>query len=394
MYVVVITSVFTALAIVCVALRLYTRFYLLKAPGLDDLIITAALFCAVTSYAFIVLERKHGLGIPTTEISTHEYQLQLYWLWLSVPFYNLSMILAKISALTLFARLFHPRSFLIVTYFLIAFLTLTGLWTTLSGFIYCIPIHDFWNPSAKVRKANCLPDGPVWFTNAGIQTVTDMVIVVLPLPLLWKLHLPRRQKWGILIVFSLGICIVGTSAGRLFQLSIMVGGGDFTQANAQAALWSSLEANISIICICLPPLHPLLSKVFSFFFLPQPVHSSSSKRPSNKSKMAETAHGDGDIWCNQLFNPATASYSASISKADTNELEEDTEEGIRVVRELRLQSDSVPQSANGPPLDLEMGTRSMRGSVAHENPRLTLSAERDFGDFEFPDYKENMNAPI
>lgn len=45
MYVVVITSVFTGLALLVVALRLYTRIYMVKAPGLDDLIISCALVC-------------------------------------------------------------------------------------------------------------------------------------------------------------------------------------------------------------------------------------------------------------------------------------------------------------------------------------------------------------
>ncbi|KAJ5372549.1 hypothetical protein N7517_004555 [Penicillium concentricum] len=442
MYVEIVTSIFTGLAALTVALRLYTRFRMVKAAGLDDLIISFALACDVTFYIFILLgkwsipampyqpahisnnssiERKYGLGIPTTELSTEKYQCQLYWLWLSVPFYNMTMILAKISALTLFTRVFHPRPFLIITYILMAFLALFGLWTTLSGFVYCVPVHDFWNPSQEVRKKHCLPDAPTWFTNAGIQTFTDLMIVAMPMPLLWKLQLPKRQKWGILVVFSLGICIVATSAGRLYQLNIMVSGGDFTEANAQAALWSSLEANISIICICLPPLHPLLSRIFSYFFLPRPVRSSASKRRlSTKAEMTETLHRDDGIWCNDLFNPTPASYSASISKVDTNDAEE-TEEGIRVVRELRLHSDSVPPSIpsstippsipslppsippstippsipsmNGPHPDLERGERG-RGSIAHENPHVTLSTEQDFGDFEFPDYKDKMNSPV
>lgn len=54
MYVVIVTSVFTGLALYVVALRLYTRFYLVKAPGLDDLIIFCALVC--TSICFVYHE--------------------------------------------------------------------------------------------------------------------------------------------------------------------------------------------------------------------------------------------------------------------------------------------------------------------------------------------------
>lgn len=117
----------------------------------------------------------------------------------------MTMIFAKLSALILYARLFRPRTFLIVNYISMGFLVIAGLWTILSGFFFCVPVHAFWDPSEEVRLDKCLPVVPVWFTNAALQTSTDLLILVLPLPLLWKLQLPKRQKWGILVVFSLGI---------------------------------------------------------------------------------------------------------------------------------------------------------------------------------------------
>ncbi|KAJ9487648.1 hypothetical protein VN97_g5668 [Penicillium thymicola] len=394
MYVVVVTSAFMGLAALTVALRLYTRVYVVKAPGLDDLIILGALLVDLAFFAFILLEREYGIGVPASELSVDEIERQLFWLWLSVPFYNMTMILAKFSALTLYIRLFRPRPFLLTTYILMGCLVIIGLWTTLSGFFFCIPVHTFWSASAEVRNTKCLPAAPVWFTNAALQTITDLVILVLPMPLLWKLQLPKRQKWGILVVFGLGIIIVATSCARMYPLSIMV------VANAQAALWSFLEANVSIICICLPPLHPLLSRVFSFFFLPQPVHSRASKVHSNRTQMSEPLRRDDSIWCNELFSPGPGSYSASISKVDTNEDEHENEEGIRVKRELRMQSDTLhtpilrPHSARSLRFDIEMGEGVTRSKTAHAKPCSNPSAERDLGDFEFPDYNERMNAPI
>jgi hypothetical protein len=85
------------------------------------------------------------------------------------------------------------------------FLVVAGLWMTLSGFLFCAPVHYFWDVSGKVRSDHCLPEGPVWFTNAGIQIATDIIILILPMPLLWKLQMPRRQKYGVVAVFGLGI---------------------------------------------------------------------------------------------------------------------------------------------------------------------------------------------
>lgn len=85
------------------------------------------------------------------------------------------------------------------------FLVIAGLWMTLSGFIFCVPIHSFWDLSRSTRNQHCLPAGPVWFTNAGIQIATDLVILAFPMPLLWKLQIPKKQKWGIILIFGLGV---------------------------------------------------------------------------------------------------------------------------------------------------------------------------------------------
>jgi hypothetical protein len=45
----------------------------------------------------------------------------------------------------------------------------------------------------------------VWYANAVMQIFTDVVILILPMPLLSKLHLPRRQKVGMMLVFGVGV---------------------------------------------------------------------------------------------------------------------------------------------------------------------------------------------
>lgn len=83
-----------------------------------------------------------------------------------------------------------------------ALLIVAGLWMVISGFLFCIPVHAFWSVH---HKDHCLPEGPVWYANAAMQIFTDLVILILPMPLLSKLHLPRRQKVGTMLVFGVGI---------------------------------------------------------------------------------------------------------------------------------------------------------------------------------------------
>lgn len=336
---------------------------------------------------------------------------RIQYLWLSIPFYNLSLILSKLSALALFTRIFRHRTFLIAAYITMASLIISGLWMVISGFVFCIPVSDFWTLSRTAHARNCLPEGPVWYSNAAIQILTDIVILILPMPLLSKLHLPYKQKAGIILVFCVGVFVIATGSARLYELSTMLRGRDFTKANAEAAVWSSLEANVSIICACLPPLQPLISRIFSFCFRPQPLHSShGSRNHSNTTQLTPTTHHssrkpsvfdhtigpDGGVFHNDFFYAGPGSYSASIAKMGSDQAKEDQqqdEDGIRVVRELRMESDCVePVSPVGLQVgDAELGERSSGGS---ENKLWKTSIEWDLGDFEFPDYKDRMNCPV
>ncbi|KAJ5725855.1 uncharacterized protein N7483_007212 [Penicillium malachiteum] len=410
MRVVIISTIFTGLATLFVALRLWTRFKLVHSPGYDDILIVGSLLSCYAFFAFILVERSHGLGVNIADLSPEVIEDQMRYLWLSVPFYNLSLILSKLSALFLYIRIFRGRGFLLATYITMACLIAAGLWMVISGFVFCVPINDFWELHRNDQASHCLPEGPVWYSNAAMQIVSDIVIMILPMPVLSKLQLPLKQKAGIMLVFGLGVFVIATSSARLYELSTMVSGRDFTEKNAEAAVWSSLEANVSIICACMPPLHPLLSRLFALCFRPIPLHSSpASKAHSNTTCLTETRkpsiydhHGvigpDGGIFFNDFFYAGPGSYMASVAKLENErEREKDceNENGIRVVRELRMESDSVPFPNGGflttdyynhgghhdlKERDIEMG-RIGEGSGSSGKGTANPSIEWDLGGF-------------
>jgi hypothetical protein len=44
----------------------------------------------------------------------------------------------------------------------------------------------------------------LWFTNAGLNIVTDFSLWILPMPIIYKLHLPKKQKLILGCIMSLG----------------------------------------------------------------------------------------------------------------------------------------------------------------------------------------------
>ncbi len=54
-------------------------------------------------------------------------------------------------------------------------------------------------------EGHCINNGHFWYTNASFNIATDLIILILPMPLVYRLQIPRMQKVGLALVFALGI---------------------------------------------------------------------------------------------------------------------------------------------------------------------------------------------
>ncbi|KAL4780330.1 hypothetical protein BJX76DRAFT_364388 [Aspergillus varians] len=258
MQVVVIASCFSAISTCLVLLRLFTRFYLINHPGIDDYTITIALLFVWCSYAFVVQEVNHGLGKPRAILSEEDFKLQLKSLWLSIPFYNMSLTLIKAAIVFLYLRVFPTPKFVLAARIVIGVIVTYGLWTLLSSFLNCLPVKSFWDQDVT---GSCIPRTFLWYFNAAMNIATDIAILVLPIPVLSHLRIPARQKIGVLFIFATGGFACITSMVRLNYLTAATHTKDLSKDNAPIALWSQIEINSGIICCCLPTLQPLIARL-------------------------------------------------------------------------------------------------------------------------------------
>ena len=75
-------------------------------------------------------------------------------------------------------------------------------WAIVSGYVNCVPVAKFWNHDLP---GTCLNFEAVWFFNASMNIATDVTLLILPMPLLVQLQLPRTQKVALMGVFAIGI---------------------------------------------------------------------------------------------------------------------------------------------------------------------------------------------
>jgi hypothetical protein len=121
----------------------------------------------------------------------------------SVPMYSISLALSKISLLLMYMRPFPGKRFNIACWTTIAVLLVCLVWACFGFMFMCTPIALWDKPLTGTLFGRI-----IYFTSAPFNIITDFAIFFLPLPILAKLQLPRRQKVALILLFGVGLVYV------------------------------------------------------------------------------------------------------------------------------------------------------------------------------------------
>jgi hypothetical protein len=128
------------------------------------------------------------------------------------------------------------------------------------------------------------------------NVVTDAVLVIMPIPYVWKLHAPIAQRIVLAGIFALGAFVSIVSIVRLTVLLETASGTiDLTYTFKDVYLWSLVEINVGLICVCLPSLRPIvrvigLGSLFSFSARSRPsANTPDPYRGLSKDKSGQSA---------------------------------------------------------------------------------------------------------
>ncbi|PGH33738.1 hypothetical protein GX50_03478 [[Emmonsia] crescens] len=266
-----ISITFTSLAAFSVAARLYTRGALVKKIGPDDWTCLVSLILSLVFMGLFIggkrlttsIEWKSALGGHRSEITPEAFKKQVILLWASIPIYNASLFCTKASISLQYHRIFPGSRIRIICYGALVFITLYGLWVVLASFLTCIPVKKFWDDTAE---GSCMNRDALWLSTAIVHIITDVILLAMPMPILIRLNLPKRQRVALVLVFALGGFVCITSGLRVESLRQVARADDIVRDNASAASWSAIECNVAIICCSLPTLRPLVTRIFPSIF--------------------------------------------------------------------------------------------------------------------------------
>ncbi|CZT22918.1 uncharacterized protein RCC_08625 [Ramularia collo-cygni] len=283
--VVAVTVTFTALAATFVACRTYARLRIARNAGSDDVSIVFAMLFALGTTITMLFQVKYGMGRRQASLSQDESISMLKAFYVSIWTYNLSLCCTKVAILLQYLRVFSPmKTFRMCCFILLTVVVIYAIYAAGTAIFACSPIAFFWDHRLEGK---CLPRFPIWFANAAINIVTDIVIVVLPIPVMSDLELPTRTKRALMTVFLLGgfTCIV--SILRLQSLFVISRAQDVSWNNGMAAIWSNIEINTAIMCSCLPTMRCLFPRIFKSR-MSQPRSYNSGEHRAEESNWLQT----------------------------------------------------------------------------------------------------------
>src|SRR3569833_710000 len=124
--------------------------------------------------------------------------------YVSILFYNASLMAIKMTFLAQYYRIFQHTSKNMIMMFAGA-CVFVGSWAISQLLIAIFTCHPVDGNKDQTKKAVCVAQHPFWEINAAGNIITDVVILTLPIPMLGRLNLPKRQRHILMGIFSLGI---------------------------------------------------------------------------------------------------------------------------------------------------------------------------------------------
>lgn len=143
-----------------------------------------------------------GVGLHSTQVG-HERDVTIAKLMLAAEvLYGLNLCWTKVSILLMYWRIFNQVTYFKAASIVVGVLVLAwGVVVTFACVFLCVPVQKSWDPTVPGRCVSVLA---VWTANAASTILTDVAILVLPLPKVWRLQLRTAQKVALTLTFALG----------------------------------------------------------------------------------------------------------------------------------------------------------------------------------------------
>lgn len=145
------------------------------------------------------------MGIHADLVDVEDIVMMAKWLVVAEVLYAWNLGWTKLSLLLMYYRIFRVPYFKRMAWGVGAFVMAWVVCITFLFIFICVPVEKLWYPHLPGR---CINQVGTWIANAASTIFTDLVILLMPIPPIWKLQLKQIEKIGLTFAFSLGFLCV------------------------------------------------------------------------------------------------------------------------------------------------------------------------------------------
>lgn len=243
--------------------------------------------------------------------------------------------------------------------YLAAYVAAGWLATELAFFAACRPFRGYWAMPPPDPQCTTLERYAV--VQGCFNISSDLLMLCIPLPLVARARLPRRQKLALALVFSLGAFVVAAALlTKVFNLTDVY--------SPEYMLWYAREAGVAVCVTNLPMIWPLLRDWFpALRYLPPGLSTKKRGRGRGRGRGRSGSAGAGA----SLGLGRYGTHSASpINKTTTTTTLDDASSAVA----------GGDKGASATPEGLVAGPRRRPGSLAREEDLEMATRRHGLGD--------------
>ncbi|KAF8846915.1 hypothetical protein BDZ45DRAFT_755460 [Acephala macrosclerotiorum] len=219
--------------------RIISRVQVVGVWSWDDTLIVIAWFNTLIMTILFGIGTLFGQGHHIHDVPPNLIEESFRITYGTLIAYQLALCFTKFSILVFYLRVFPARREKWLSWGTIIFVGIFSAPLIASDIFQCNPV-------------------------TGGSFITDNMILMV-VPVVSALQIPKRRKWALMGVLSLGIFVIFASIARIVSILRVSNDLDITWIIAEFDIWPVLECAIGIIRACAPTIRPLFHKIFPKF---------------------------------------------------------------------------------------------------------------------------------
>ncbi|OTB05021.1 hypothetical protein M426DRAFT_11110 [Hypoxylon sp. CI-4A] len=257
------------------ASRIYASIRRHQKLEVDDYFMICATLLSAAVIAAMLAAVSKGLGLHLYRVMANDPEpphslvqiMQIIWAYAVLNGFCFSTI--KLAILFFLRRLFWvTRWFKIAWWANVVYVVLWTIGSTLFYILQCAPIEYYWDkiyqslgmtpPAAADANGYCVKAYGIIGTPIILNTIGDLFVLILPLPILFKLQTTTAKRLRLLTLFFIGFMATVAGFVRFAFLFLSNPRSDITYSTVEFLLWSNIEEALGIICANIPLIATLL----------------------------------------------------------------------------------------------------------------------------------------